>query len=343
MAFNVIIKCGYEALSSHKNSYISYNNAEEKFYVGSKKESDLSALCFAIKEVKKEKLDLRQQQQLNAALTNIKNRIVQRLHINPLFSIFLKIFGPSQKRKDLENLLLQLNIKEQSDPVASHEEALLKFYGEFQTLFKTRPKARSKNDQVLIDRISQMIWESKQDYEKYKKMMQEFFIGTHMLFVETEKGNSTLEYLRKNATVNFRVSSHYGKVGAQTHNHIMGTQLPEVLFHEGDFGKKDKKILKGKYFEKPMNHNPELPCFILSEQERKEYQKIHAFWIQCERTPDGPSWGDWLVHRTVDFSLYLFLKKVRKVKRPQVAYYKSSELGRGLPDFKAIIIQPACQ
>ncbi|MFN4174427.1 MAG: hypothetical protein ACK4HV_04920, partial [Parachlamydiaceae bacterium] len=124
-----------------------------------------------------------------------------------------------------------------------------------------------------------------------------------------------------------RKSSHYDKNEKQ--KHIMGSLIPEALFHEGNFAydKIKRKIVAGKYWEQ------------LSPAEKKGKEKIRCFWIQAENTPDGPSLFDLFYHRTIDFVRYLFHKHVLKSERPQIGPYKKANGERGLPDYNPLFIQ----
>lgn len=223
--------------------------------------------------------------------------------------------------------------------VQSEAEARCRFSREFKSQFQCIPRGLLKREAILLDMISKRIWSSKnvqqkasnEKYGEYKKLMTEFYVGSHMLFEEKEN-ESVLKQLERSIRegIENRVSSHYGKVGAETHRHIRGKQLPETLFYHGIFnlkGGKKKQVVPGIYAHGQKNSR----VFSKSNQ-------FKAFWIQTERTPDGPKFKNWLKHRSVDFLQYFFLKNVLKSKRPQIANYVGP-WGRGVPDSNPIIVR----
>src|SRR5262249_2937136 len=151
-------------------------------------------------------------------------------------------------------------------------------------------------------------WESKNvqgnknEYEKYKELMTEFYIGSHMLFEERDEGSilSELETKIKKG-IEERYSSHYKPVGTERHHHVRARQHPEILFHKGTF-------LHGQ----PGKYAPD---------SSKDENQFKAFWIQTERTPDGPNFLSMLKHRMVDYVQYFFLKHVLNSERPQISSY----------------------
>jgi len=275
------------------------------------------------------------------ALQCILEGLQQRKEPSFITTLFWHIKGKHYlQRKQHEELViaqLRYNIdqfcaQEDYDDLASSEtEARCQFNMEFKEQFKHRPSRLEKNEALLLDVISKRIWDSKnvqekpkeKQYEEYKRLMTEFYVGSHMLFEEADD-ESILELLENQIGpgVEPRFSSHYGKVGDEVQHHIMGKQLPELLFHHGIFKQKKERVIPGSY----------------SKIDLPKDKQFKAFWIQAERTPDGPSRLSWLKHRTVDFVHYFFLKKIAKSNRPQIAKYVGP-FGRGVPDSNPIIVR----
>lgn len=204
-----------------------------------------------------------------------------------------------------------------------HEVALLFFMNNFNTYLNRRARPISDEDKQLLHVISDVYWKySGGNKNIYNEWMTEFFVGTHKVIRDDD------EFYLKHLEFISRNSSHY-KNGEQQ-RHIMGSLIPEALFHEGDFAYdlKTRTIVGGKYWSE------------LSEAQKAGKEKIHCFWIQTENTPDGPGWLDLIYHRTWDFARYVFYKHLLKSDRPQIGPYKKANGDRGLPDHTPLFIQP---
>jgi hypothetical protein len=251
--------------------------------------------------------------------------------------LWSKLFGGNTRRELLQfKEQIAVYSSEATQDCASHDEALVRFYGEFEALFGERPQMLAENERALVMGVSKRVWDSVtvqmhpdpripgNKYDAYKELMTEFFSGTHMVFLE-EEGESFVEELKASHVQPLeRVSSHYvQKVGDAKHLHLMGKQLPEVLFHEGMY-----------YYDN--NGLKLLPDHALSGDQLSKKRKV--LWIQTERTPDGPKWSDLLYHRSVDFVQYFVLKNIFKVERPQIARYVGPN-GRSLPDKQPIVLR----
>lgn len=207
-------------------------------------------------------------------------------------------------------------------PSKEHEVALIIFMNNFTTYLNRRARAIVDRDKELLHVISAVYWKySNGNREIYDHWMTEFFVGTHKVIRDDD------EFILKHLDAIARNSSHYDQ--GEKQRHIMGSLIPEALFHEGDFAydKATRKIVGGKYWDQ------------LSEDEKAGKDKIHCFWIQTENTPDGPNLFDLIYHRTWDFIRYLFYKHVLKSERPQIGPYMKANGERGLPDSNPMFIQ----
>ncbi len=223
---------------------------------------------------------------------------------------------------------------------SSHLEALCQFMKEFPQHLGATPDAMKGNEIADVLCVSERIWHSENvqsapdKYAAYVDLMQEDAIGSHLLFEEEGYDTSLLNEIERKAgsPLEGRVSTHYGAVGDQMHKHIRGNLFSETLMFTGVVGVKDDGTVvsrngKGAYWDK------------LSPEEQRGAKPMRVTWRQRESYPDGPDWTSWILHRTVDFLRYAFLKNVLKVPRPQVAKYTSVTKGRGLPDNTPVIIQ----
>lgn len=204
----------------------------------------------------------------------------------------------------------------------SHEVALLYFMSNFTTYLNRRARAIVDRDKELLHVISSVYWKySNGNRDIYDNWMTEFFVGTHKVIRDDD------ELILKHLDAIARNSSHYKN--GETQRHIMGSLIPEALFHEGDFAydKETRNIVGGKYWDD------------LTPAQTAGKEKIHCFWLQTENTPDGPNLIDLIYHRTWDFVRYLFYKHVLKSERPQIGPYKKANGDRGLPDFNPMFIQ----
>ena len=333
-SISAVKELGALVTTESKNRYVR-KDKEGNYSFVSKNNATIADLKALVLDAANAAQSPEEKKEIRQACINIHNRLQHPGLFKRIFSFVFKNENTAGLQAILET---QIN-SVQDDHVSSLEEAELKFFGEFSKIFGKTPKAMSDNEKELIKKTSKLIWESKEvnkNYEKYKENMIEFYSGSHMLFVLPE-GVSILETLKSKALE--RVSSHYvEKVGDEMHHHIMGSQLPETLFHEGVFAEKEGAILPGKYYEAPQNGKAK----VLSDQEKTGAKKVKAFWIQTERTPDGPSWKDLLYHRTVDFVQYFLLKNVFHSPRPQIANYVGPK-GRGVPDSRPIVLHTSIE
>ena len=283
------------------------------------------------------------------------------------------VFGSSQQTEanEILNVLdqaeTQLQALSQNPPLSnnpkSHLEALTLFMSEFQRRFGVKPDAMKGAEIFDFIEMGRRVWESSnvqtqpldERYAKFAELMEEDAIGSHILIVE-QPGTPTLfetvsqrvggiakpadPYTKISTKLEERVSSHYGKVGDEIHHHIRGNLFSEMLMHHGTVGFKERNVVlqggKAAYWTQ------------LNETEKAGAAETRVTWRQKESYPDGPDWKSWMLHRTVDFLLYAFLKNVAKVDRPQVAKHKlvhaEGRTGvRGLPDTKPVVIFPHSQ
>ncbi len=336
----VHLACQSETQNKHY-SYVKLNENKE-FVCVDKQDAKLNDLDLFIQKLSESITNMKKEDlnTVKTALQMINGRIVKKMEPNFLTKIWLSLFGGLHKEEltslhnKINNVISQID-DENNGLVLTNQHARCKFFSEFKDIFSTTPKALTRNEAILVENISKKIWDSKNiqnlpdsdKYAEYKKLMTEFYIGTHMLF-EEEENNSLLNTLSTNAQVEERYSSHYGRIGGEKQHHIRGAQIPEALFHEGFFAvkKADNKPLVGKYFKN------------LTAEQQSDAKAKKFFWIQTERTPDGPDLKSLIYHRTVDFVQYIFLKHVLRSERPQIATYKAAQ-GRGLPDSNPIVVE----
>lgn len=287
---------------------------------------------------------------------------------NQICAVFSRcIFGSSQQ-DELQPIINHLinvylnNPPNQEPPISNHLEALEHLMSEFEQHFGVKHNALKGAEICDLLSVSERIWDSGNVQDKatdarigeYIRLMSEEFIGSHMLFEEAP-GQTTLintigarvggvdeqnaPYKKISDHLEWRDSSHYvEKVGDEKHLHIRGNCFSEMLMFRGDVGIQpngkitlheniEKKTKKAVYWKE------------LSLEEQRNSIQMTATWRQKESYPDGPDWTSWTLHRTVDFLMYAFLKKVIKSERPQVAKYKLKDGSRGLPDTNPIIIR----
>lgn len=239
----------------------------------------------------------------------------------------------------------------------------------------------NENDIKKIDFFGKKIWKSQNvqassnKYKTFNKLMQEFYIGSHMIFEDADI-DEYKEFL-KNKNIKDRVSTHYGKVGSHMQHSLKGKQLPETLFARGDFAiSEDNEVMtqktKGAYAKLKPGFTEienvikrENLCFLPFEEQKKRSKIIHAIWMQNENRSDGKSWlealknKEYLAHRLLDVPYYLLLKLessiIRKtcsiLKKPissmmdqwlnrvQVTHYTSKKMGAGLSDNMPIYLR----
>lgn len=340
----VLIAC--QAQTTDKKFAYAKKTDEGYCYMDKKDASaqDLHALIDHFK-TDSSNLTFQERQIVDEALSCLDKRILEKQSSGVFSKVwsFLTRTGNKENLDTLHQLIHETRLKMfvTDSPVRTEAHARVRFSNHFKETFHTTPKALIEKEAVLVDLISKKIWYSSnvQDkdeterFAKYSELMAEFYSGSHMIFEEDQEEQfiPTLKAtIQSKKGVGIRVSSHYGKIGEETHHDIQGQQLPEILFHEGTFAAKTEKnklkIIPGKYLAK------------LTEKEKEDTQKIHAFWIQNERTPDGPGWLNWIKHRTLDFGHYYFLKKIIHSPRPQIANYVGPK-GRGRPDTNPIFIR----
>lgn len=244
---------------------------------------------------------------------------VSRVALASITSYFRTHYRKHSLNPMLMDRYLQLSLM----PPKTHMEALLYFMGNFRVHLNRRARPINHDDSKLLRIISGVYWDYANGHqETYNRWLTEFFVGTHKV-IRDDKGEIH-ELLRKKT----RKSSHY-RIGEKQH-HISGSLIPEALFHKGEFAydPKSKTVIGGRYWKD------------LSAEEKNGKERIQAFWIQTENTPDGPHLFDYLYHRTVDFVRYLFYKHILRSDRPQIGPYKKANGDRGLPDHTPLFIQP---
>lgn len=201
------------------------------------------------------------------------------------------------------------------------EKAYMRFMLEFVDLFGVDPEKMSDPEEKLMTAISDKIWASANvqehpqpnKYEEYRKLMISYYKGGHFNFEENE-GDSFLNVLKDrigfiNDKENLgkdqlaaRVSSHFVKfVGEENHVHLAGNQIPETVCGEVLLPEQNGVLIPGIRFDIYKEKHPEKAKLI-------EPKKM--FWIQTENNPDGPDWQSYLIHRTLDFGIYVFRKKL---------------------------------
>jgi hypothetical protein len=213
------------------------------------------------------------------------------------------------------------NLSNKNDNL-TNDQALERFTLKFEETFKVKSKPMTEPEKLLVRAISQRIWSSSNvqsqvspsdKYQTYSDYMTSYYKGAHFIFEEAWndslliklKQDIGFEKNKKNLgreQLAARVSSHYvRKVGEQDHVHLAGNHVPETVFGEVALPVKGDTVIPGMRYS------------MYLEKHADEASQVKAkkfFWIQTENNPDGPDWISYLKHRTVDFVIYTFRKKM---------------------------------
>ncbi len=248
---------------------------------------------------------------------------------------------------------LLLNIKAPEGTCHCYLSALSQFMGEFEGLFGTTPSALKGGEICKFFLIAKRIWrstnvqENQDSYEKkydaFKHLMEEYVIGSHMVFEESIEGNKlkgvlALEILShigiepKKGRIQPRISSHYRHEGSRKQHQIEGSMFPAWLFDHAHLGYDTLS-------EKIATRNGQATYYDhLCQDMKKKHEKRLFTWGQNENTPFNSSPLSFLKH-TIDTLRYFALKHVCRSKRPQIAAYTSKKIGRGKPDTDPVIVK----
>lgn len=243
---------------------------------------------------------------------------------------------PHQNQQILTFLSTKLDKHAYPTPEGSHLESLAYFMSQFQSRFGKKPDAMKGAEIHDLFSLSERIWNSanvqlsNDKYQAYANLMEEDVIGSHLLIEEIPGQPTLLDTIKGKTQLETRQSTHYSNVD-EDQSHIRGNLFSETLMHAGSVGIKNRQVVlqnrKATYWKN------------LTEPNRSEAKEMHVTWRQRESYPDGPDWVSWILHRTLDFGLYVYLKNYGCPTRPQVAKYKSIKKGRGVPDTNPVIIR----
>lgn len=312
----------------------------------------------------------------------IHKRLMREIHLNKIQRTLAYLSPSYRRRKEvelqpylelalfIEQKILSKYPKVNAADIRTAEQAHLKFALDFDQQLGVQPRALDRGETLLVDAVSQRIWESgnvqditkeeaeKQTSKKYERyvdiMANEFFRGSHMLFV-TEPGKASLA-----KTLIDSINESMNETGQRElippSNAPLGRIQERITSHYRpcrERGQDNRQYhLQGSQLPEiifaeesfAVKQSEKEPGVLLvktgryygqdkDENADNDCQQKKFTWLQSERTPLGPTWRNWAKHGLVDFMLYLFAKHVRRKVNCNIGPY-----GNGRSDQHPLII-----
>lgn len=341
---DALVYVATQSITAHPHFHLK-RKGDSYLLTQGKTQLDINGLTLLVNNILQGSSDCQTRPIVYRALKCLSLHLEKQMRIGCLQRLWWIITCQTEKR--LQNLerckalheIVKLKIAEFNDAAEINSElaARCEFTLRFKKLFKCTPRPFLKGEAILVDTLSKRIWNSKnvqevdeqQKYSKYEELMTELYVGSHMLFEEARdesiirslyaKVNPKKRLLKK-GHIEERLSSHYVP-RREKQLHIRGDHIPEALFYKGVFERHKESIVTCRY-----------------ARDAHKINHFKAFWIQTERTPNGPNFISLIKHNLVDFIQYFFLKYILRHSRPQIAHYIGPK-GRGVPDTNPIIIK----